>query len=64
MQSGANVTAQFRNNEKKTCVIYMSNYMSIYKRKNSMIRIANYKSAKIVDIRGTIYMYMYKETCK
>ena len=42
----------------------MSNYMSIYKRKNSMIRIANYKSAKIVDIRGTIYMYMYKETCK
>ena len=33
-------------------------------KKYSIMRIANYKSAEIVDIRGTIYMYMYKETCK
>ena len=63
MQSGANVTAQFRNNEKNMRNLYVKLHVYLWK-KYSIIKIANYESAKIVDIRGTIYMYMYKETCK
>ena len=60
MQSGANSTSQLRNN-KKTCVIYVKLHVYLYK-KYSIIRIANYKSAEIVDIDGAVYMYMYKVT--
>ena len=39
---------------------YQINRNALY----SIIRIANYKPAEIVDIDGTFYMYMYKATCK
>ena len=45
MQSGANGTALF-----KLHVYLLKKY--------SMIRIANYKSAEIVDIDGTFYMFI------